>query len=238
MFSRSSYLKKTILLLAGLTLLACTEESSENNTSDYIAPSANDLVPEQEAQPGESSDSPNSQPTAKPSNTEASEPTPATPVPESDKNNDTFSPEPTSIPAEQGATLPPTVAVTEPPSTAPTAAPTTSPTAAPSDNVIVIPTSLPSEGASGLKEFTRTENRDITLTWQDKSDNEMGFIISRNSNKGEFSEIIKLPANATKFTDRELPTETEYCYKISAYNMTGSALSESYCVFLASVFTE
>jgi uncharacterized protein len=63
----------------------------------------------------------------------------------------------------------------------------------------------------------------VTLTWKDRSDNEKGFRIERKTGTGSFSEIATTKANATSYTDTGLRNNTEYTYRIRAYNDDGNS---------------
>lgn len=62
----------------------------------------------------------------------------------------------------------------------------------------------------------------IQLTWNDNSENEQGFIIEREETNG-FQLITVLSPDSTSFTDTNLAPETEYNYRISAYNSIGKS---------------
>ena len=65
----------------------------------------------------------------------------------------------------------------------------------------------------------------IDLTWQDNSNNELGFIIERkNRPKGYFHDIQLMAANATFYSDTDVVTNQEYWYRVRAWNYTTSPL--------------
>ena len=64
---------------------------------------------------------------------------------------------------------------------------------------------------------------EILITWQDKSDNEEGFLLYR-ATTGEWEEAAKLNANATTYTDKNVKPNTTYYY--IAYAYMGEAFSK------------
>lgn len=60
----------------------------------------------------------------------------------------------------------------------------------------------------------------IRLTWDDDSDNEIGFIIER-AQGGGFGQIDTVGRNATSYTDIQVFPNTEYDYRVRAYNEAG-----------------
>jgi len=57
---------------------------------------------------------------------------------------------------------------------------------------------------------------EVILTWQDKSDNEEGFLIYRTSS-GEWELAAKLGSGSTSYTDRTVQPNTKYYYVVYAY---------------------
>ncbi len=76
------------------------------------------------------------------------------------------------------------------------------------------PTSLRAEAVS---------NREIRLTWSDRSDNETGFKIERKRENRSFEEIATVRANTTSYNDTGLAEDTEYTYRVRAYNDAGNS---------------
>ncbi len=62
----------------------------------------------------------------------------------------------------------------------------------------------------------------IELTWNNNSDNEQGFIIEREGTNG-FQLLALLSPDSTSFTDTDLTPETEYKYRVRAYNSLGKS---------------
>lgn len=71
----------------------------------------------------------------------------------------------------------------------------------------------------------------IDLTWLDNADNENGFRIERASSAaGPFTQIDVTGANVTSYASTNLSAETEYCYRVQAYNGAGdSAYTATMC---------
>jgi titin len=66
-------------------------------------------------------------------------------------------------------------------------------------------------------------NSEIKIDWTDKSNNETGFKIERAKGGGIFTEITSLGANVTTYSDTGLSANTEYTYRVRAYNGFGSS---------------
>jgi hypothetical protein len=64
---------------------------------------------------------------------------------------------------------------------------------------------------------------DLTLTWQDNSDNEDGFEIWRQQNGGEWLLIAATNADDATFTDGVIPIGTTLAYKVRAWNQFGES---------------
>ncbi len=66
-------------------------------------------------------------------------------------------------------------------------------------------------------------NREIKLTWTDRSDNEEGFRIERKKVGESFREINTVRANVTSYSDTGLEENTRYVYRVRAYNIAGNS---------------
>lgn len=75
---------------------------------------------------------------------------------------------------------------------------------------------------------TAVSDTEITLTWEDNSNNEQGFRIERNSGY-----LATVGANVTTYSDTGLDPETTYSYQVLAYNEVG----DSSYTGVASAFT-
>ncbi len=64
---------------------------------------------------------------------------------------------------------------------------------------------------------------DLTLNWQDNSNNEDGFNVERKTlQTGSFSPIGQTAKNVTTFVDA-VPDGQLYCYRVNAYNGAGAS---------------
>jgi len=61
----------------------------------------------------------------------------------------------------------------------------------------------------------------IDLAWTDNSANETGFKVERKALGGAYAEIVTTGANVTVFIDSTLTANTEYYYRVRAYNASG-----------------
>lgn len=72
----------------------------------------------------------------------------------------------------------------------------------------------------GANTLSSTE---ITVSWTDDSDNETGFKIERSPNNSVWTQIATVSANTTIYTDTGLTPETNYYYRVRAYNAAGNS---------------
>jgi RHS repeat-associated protein len=63
----------------------------------------------------------------------------------------------------------------------------------------------------------------IDLSWTDAASNELGYIVDMAEGSGEFSQVILLGANQTSWQATGLSPETEYRFRVYAYNLTGNS---------------
>jgi fibronectin type 3 domain-containing protein len=63
----------------------------------------------------------------------------------------------------------------------------------------------------------------VTLAWQDHSNNEQNFDIFRSADGINYAQVGQVPTNTTTFTDTGLTPNTKYFYKVDAVNSTGSS---------------
>ena len=65
----------------------------------------------------------------------------------------------------------------------------------------------------------------VQLAWTDASNNEDGFIIERCGNRGcmNFVEIGRAPANGTVYLDNALVSNSQYFYRMRAFNLGGAS---------------
>jgi hypothetical protein len=77
-------------------------------------------------------------------------------------------------------------------------------------------------GASGLS-LTVNGPRAVRLVWSDNSDAEQGFRIERSTNGGAFRPIGTVGANVQSYVDNSALPDTQYGYRIVAFNGYGDA---------------
>ncbi len=69
---------------------------------------------------------------------------------------------------------------------------------------------------------TAPTRKQVALSWNDTSGNESGFKLERRTGaNGTFTEVASLGANVTSYTDSGLNDDTEYGYRIRAFNGSG-----------------
>jgi len=91
---------------------------------------------------------------------------------------------------------------------------------APTISTVKVATQLP-VSPTGFKATSDSYNK-TGLNWVDDSDNELGFIVEREIN-GVFKVIAMTPANVKNYTDSGLTPQTEYRYRVVAYNSLGKS---------------
>ena len=66
---------------------------------------------------------------------------------------------------------------------------------------------------------------DVTITWQDNSADENGFVVERQLNGGEFTWLTTMFTAATSYIDTtaegSIHNENVYCYRVKAFNEGG-----------------
>jgi hypothetical protein len=80
---------------------------------------------------------------------------------------------------------------------------------------------VPPIAPTGLVETTSSDSA-ISLSWTDKSDNEMGFRVDRWNGHG-WSGVAKVKANTTTFIDTHLKAGRFYAYRVFAFNKAGNS---------------
>jgi len=63
----------------------------------------------------------------------------------------------------------------------------------------------------------------INLSWGDNSDDELGFAIERSTDNVNFESAGSTGANVTTFSDSGLTPETQYWYRVNAFNAGGNS---------------
>jgi hypothetical protein len=85
------------------------------------------------------------------------------------------------------------------------------------DGVVLTKPNAPSDVTA-----TAVSGSEITITWTDNADNEMGFRVERMQD-GTYVTIANLDADATSYTDKDLNASTEYKYRVKAFNAAGDS---------------
>lgn len=78
------------------------------------------------------------------------------------------------------------------------------------------------DAPSSLKAETLSKSR-IKITWQDNSDNELGFKIERRKSGGSYTQIAEVDEGVTSYTNSGLQESTGYYYRVRAYNTQGDS---------------
>ena len=91
---------------------------------------------------------------------------------------------------------------------------------APTISTVQVATQLPNS-PKGFKATSDSYNK-TSLNWTDDSDNELGFMVEREIS-GVFKVIAMTPANVKNYTDSGLTPQTEYRYRVVAYNSLGKS---------------
>jgi len=82
---------------------------------------------------------------------------------------------------------------------------------------------LPPAAPSNLRGESLSSIR-LKIDWNDESDNEWGFVLERKTGvAGSFEKIASLLNNETSYTDAGLTPETEYIYRVFAFNGNDSS---------------
>ncbi len=66
----------------------------------------------------------------------------------------------------------------------------------------------------------------IRVRWEDRSHNESGFKVERKQAGGNWQEVHQQGSNSEEWTNTGLLFNTEYCYRVRAYNDAGSNCSD------------
>lgn len=80
-------------------------------------------------------------------------------------------------------------------------------------------------------------DKQIDLTWTDKSTNETGFKIQRKTSTSIFQEVGTTGTDITSFSDKGLTSSTSYTYRILSYNSAGSSATYSNEVTVSTMST-
>lgn len=63
----------------------------------------------------------------------------------------------------------------------------------------------------------------LSISWQDNSTNESGFVIERRTDGTNWSQIVTVQPNSTYYVDMNLLIQTKYYYRIYAFNSYGNS---------------
>lgn len=87
-----------------------------------------------------------------------------------------------------------------------------------------------------------SDQNTVSLTWVDNSTNELGFIVERSINNGEFQQLGETGIDVVEFTDEDITSGEIYTYRVIAkgYDVFASQSSNEVVVetFVLSVRTE
>ena len=64
---------------------------------------------------------------------------------------------------------------------------------------------------------------ELTLSWNDNSNNEDGFRIERSSDGSSFAEIATVGANVATYKDKTIAEDQNYTYRVRAFNEFGNS---------------
>jgi hypothetical protein len=63
----------------------------------------------------------------------------------------------------------------------------------------------------------------VTLSWSDTADDEMGFVVQRSSDGVNYSQVAETAAGVSSYVDSNLPASTQYWYRVCATNNLGDS---------------
>jgi len=96
-------------------------------------------------------------------------------------------------------------------------------------------------GAQTCVQADLTHPNQATLTWQDNSTDETGFVLERSLNGGAFTALAPIAANTTQVIDTTVVRSTvpnTYTYRLKAVNGTlSSAFTSPACITFAPLLT-
>jgi hypothetical protein len=70
---------------------------------------------------------------------------------------------------------------------------------------------------------TAISPRQINLSWEDKSNNEIRFKIERKTGQSSYFQITTLGPNVTSYTDTNIAPNSSYYYRVRAYGLAGDS---------------
>ena len=87
----------------------------------------------------------------------------------------------------------------------------------------IYPAPLSPPNAPSRLEATPISNTQINLAWQANSNNETGFILERGTAGGPMQTIAKLGVNIKSYSDIGISIDTNYIYRVKAFNRAGDS---------------
>jgi len=88
-------------------------------------------------------------------------------------------------------------------------------------NATTLPNAPKAPGGLTANAMSSTQ---INLAWADSSNNETGFKIERKTAGGVYAQIATVGANVTNYSNTGLGAETQYFYRVRAYNAGGNSV--------------
>ncbi|MCP4326455.1 MAG: fibronectin type III domain-containing protein [Alteromonadales bacterium] len=74
---------------------------------------------------------------------------------------------------------------------------------------------------------------ELVITWEDYATNEDGYLVERRSEtESEYTVISTLAIDSTSYTDTSTLLDGEYCYRIAAFNQSGTTYSDDSCIMI------
>ncbi|MFH1963372.1 MAG: PQQ-binding-like beta-propeller repeat protein [bacterium] len=67
----------------------------------------------------------------------------------------------------------------------------------------------------------RFDRHEVTISWNDNSPNEQGFILEKRMDKGTFTAVSTLKPDSLQFTDKQIKLNNRYYYRVCSYNTVG-----------------
>ena len=71
--------------------------------------------------------------------------------------------------------------------------------------------------------ITSTTTNEVTLSWADNADTEQGFKVERSADNGSYSVLATLPADTVSYADSTTTSNTNYSYRVKAFNAGGDS---------------
>jgi hypothetical protein len=72
---------------------------------------------------------------------------------------------------------------------------------------------------------TAVSKTQVHLEWADNAGNEAGYAVERSTDGTNFDQIMSLPANTTSYDDSSVTRFVSYTYRVRAFTLTGSSVS-------------